>query len=183
MQIDTWSDDEASWLQSTLRFIAKKAAALRLGGETVIIRLADVLVIQALRAWLNIAPEAHLGWLAALRNPPIGTALALMHRAPERAWSVAALASAVAMSRSAFSARFTALTGQSAMQYLTHWRLQLARSHLQASQEALGQVAVRFGYHSEAAFCRAFKRLFGVSPGSLRGAADAAPLNTLRTAS
>ena len=182
LQIDTWSEDEASWLQSTLRFIAKEAAALRPGGETVITRLADILVIQALRAWLDTAPEAKLGWLAALRDPQIGKALALMHRTPEREWSVQALGSAVAMSRSAFSARFTALTGESAMQYLTQWRMQLARTHLQSSQESLNQVAMRFGYQSEAAFCRAFKRMFGVSPGSVRGTANATALSALRTA-
>jgi AraC-like DNA-binding protein len=180
LQIDTWSEDDASWLQSTLRFIAKEAAALRPGGETVITRLADILVIQALRAWLDTAPEANLGWLAALRDPQIGKALALMHRTPEREWSVEALATAVAMSRSAFSARFTSLTGESAMHYLTQWRMQLARTHLQSSQESLSQVAVRFGYQSEAAFCRAFKRMFGVSPGSVRGTENAMALAASR---
>jgi AraC-like DNA-binding protein len=183
LQIDTWSQDDASWLQSTLRFIAKEAAALRPGGETVITRLADILVIQALRAWLDTAPEANVGWLAALRDAQIGKALALMHRAPEREWSVGALASAVAMSRSAFSARFTALTGESAMQYLTQWRMQLARTHLQSSLESLSHVAVRFGYQSEAAFCRAFKRMFGVSPGSVRGTGEASALSALRPVS
>ena len=180
LQIDTWSEDDASWLQSTLRFIAKEAAALRPGGETVITRLADILVIQALRAWLDSSPEANLGWLAALRDPQIGKAMALMHRTPEREWSVETLATAVAMSRSAFSARFTSLTGESAMQYLTQWRMQLARTHLQSSQESLSQVAVRFGYQSEAAFCRAFKRMFGVSPGSVRGTGIAMPLAASR---
>ncbi len=182
LQIDSWSEDDASWLQSTLRFIAKEAAALRPGGETVITRLADILVIQALRVWLDTAPEANVGWLAALRDPQIGKALALMHRSPEHPWSVEALASAVAMSRSAFSARFTALVGESAMQYLTQWRMQLARTHLQDSPESLSQVAGRFGYQSEAAFCRAFKRAFGISPGGARGAINTASLGALRTA-
>lgn len=174
LQIDSWSDDDASWLQSTLRFISKEAAALRPGGETVITRLADILIIQALRVWLDTAPAAHLGWLAALRDPQIGQALVMMHRAPERAWTVETLAGAVAMSRSAFSARFTALVGESAMHYLTQWRMQMARAYLQDSPKPISQVAGRFGYQSEAAFCRAFKRMFGVSPGNVRKPVESA---------
>lgn len=170
VQIDSWSEDDASWLQSTLRFITREAAALRPGGETVITRLADILVIQALRAWLDSAPEATTGWLAALRDRQIGQALALMHAQPEAPWSVESLAREVGMSRSAFSARFTALVGEPALQYLTQWRLQLAHAYLQESPQPLVQLAGRVGYQSEAAFCRAFKRRFGVPPGSARQA-------------
>jgi AraC-like DNA-binding protein len=172
LQVNTWSEDEASWLQSTLRFIGKEAGASRPGGETVITHLADILVIQALRVWLDTAPEAQQGWLAALRDPHIGKALALMHRAPEQDWTVEALADRVAMSRSAFSARFTSLVGESAMQHLTLWRMQLARAHLQQSTEPLGRVAERVGYQSEAAFSRAFKRAFGTSPRGTRHAVE-----------
>ena len=34
--------------------------------------------------------------------------------------------------------------------------------------ESLAQLAEQFGYQSEAAFSRAFKRVFGVPPGRLR---------------
>ncbi|GAA3075754.1 AraC family transcriptional regulator [Streptosporangium carneum] len=166
LQIDTW--DDAGWLHSTLRLITREALSLRPGGETVITRLADVLVIQAIRSWLDSAPEANQGWLAALRDEQVGRALASMHRAPEREWSVAALAREAGMSRSAFSARFTDLVGESAMRYLAQWRMQLARTHLRQTPEPLSVVARRFGYQSEAAFSRAYKRAFGVSPGSAR---------------
>lgn len=168
VQIDSWSEDDASWLQSTLRFIAREAGALRPGGETVITRLADILVIQALRAWLDSAPDAASGWLAALRDRQIGKALALIHETPEHHWSVLELAREVGMSRSAFSARFSALAGEPAMQYLTQWRMQLARRRLYESRDSLSAVAGRVGYQSEAAFSRAFKRTFGVPPGSSR---------------
>jgi len=168
LQVDTWDDDDSIWMQSTLQFISREARAVRPGGETVITRLADILVIQAIRSWLASAPEAHQGWLAALRDEQIGGALAAIHRSPERNWSVATLATEVGMSRSAFSARFTEQVGESAMSYLTDWRMQLARTHLQDTSEPLSLVAGRFGYQSEAAFCRAFKRQFGAPPGSLR---------------
>ena len=82
-----------------------------------ITRLADILVIQAIRAWIARDPSARTGWLGALRDKQIGRAIALIHRDPGRAWTVASLASAVGMSRSAFAARFTELVGEPAMHY------------------------------------------------------------------
>lgn len=168
LHINSLMDEEDSWLQSTLRFIAREAKELRPGGETVITHLADILIIQAIRSWINSAPEAEQGWLAALRDIQVGKALAAIHREPEKEWSVATLAKEVGMSRSGFSARFTNLVGESAMRYLTQWRMQLARIQLEETADSLSVLADRVGYQSEAAFCRAFKREFGVSPGSVR---------------
>jgi AraC-like DNA-binding protein len=168
MQIDTWNDDEGSWLQNTLRFIAHEARELRPGGETVITHLADILIIQAIRTWIDSAPEADQGWLAALRDKHIGMALAAIHREPEKGWTVASLAKEAGLSRSGFSARFSKLVGESAKRYLTQWRMQLARVQLRETSDSLAVFADRFGYQSEAAFSRAFKRMFGVSPGSIR---------------
>ena len=168
IQIDTWDEDEDSWLQSTLRFISREAKELRPGGETVITRLADILVIQMIRSWIDSAPDADQGWLAALSDEQVGGALALMHRDPAQQWTVASLASEIGMSRSAFSARFTQLVGESALRYLTRWRMQLARIKLRETSEPLAVLAGELGYQSEAAFCRAFKRVFGVPPGSVR---------------
>ncbi|PVV16888.1 MAG: AraC family transcriptional regulator [gamma proteobacterium symbiont of Ctena orbiculata] len=172
LQIDTREEEEGSWLQSTLRFIAREARELRPGGETVITHLADILIIQAIRSWLDAAPDANRGWLAALRDKQIGRALVAIHREPEKAWSVASLAKEVGMSRSGFSARFTQLVGDSAMRYLTRWRMQLARSELAQSAIPLSVLADRLGYQSEAAFCRAFKREFDVPPGTIRNSND-----------
>ncbi|MCZ6579575.1 MAG: AraC family transcriptional regulator [Gammaproteobacteria bacterium] len=172
LQIDTWEDEDGSWLQSTLRFIAREARELRPGGETVITHLADILIIQAIRSWIDSAPEADQGWLAALRDDQVGKALAAIHREPDKDWTVASLAKEVGMSRSGFSARFTNLVGESAKRYLTQWRMQLARTQLQQSSDSLSVLAERLGYQSEAAFSRAFKRVFGVPPGSVRHAAD-----------
>ena len=168
LQIDTWDDDKDNWLQSTLRFIATEAQELRPGGETVITHLADILIIQALRTWIDTAPEANQGWLAALRDKQVGRALAAIHRSPEENWTVQSLAREVGMSRSGFSARFSQLVGDSAKRYLTQWRMQLARAQLQQTSDSLAVLADRLGYQSEAAFCRAFKREFGVPPGRVR---------------
>ncbi len=168
IQVDAWTEDDGSWLQSTLRFISREASELRPGGETVITRLADILVIQIIRSWIDSEEHAEGGWLAALSDKQVGRALTLMHRDPAQQWTVASLAESVSMSRSAFAARFTELVGESAMRYLTHWRMRLARTQLRENNESLSVLAERVGYTSEAAFCRAYKRIFNEPPGKVR---------------
>lgn len=162
---------QAEWVQTTLRFIAAEASSLQPGGETVITRLADILVIQAIRWWITRDPMAKTGWLGALRDEQIGRALALMHRHPMKDWTVDSLAAQVAMSRSAFATRFTSLVGLPPMKYLAQARMNLAATLLQQRGERVADVATRLGYESEAAFSRAFRRLLGVAPGALRKSA------------
>jgi AraC-like DNA-binding protein len=158
----------AHWMQSTVRLMVAEARELRPGGETVITRLSDILVIQAIRSWMQTDPAAQGGWLGALQDRQIGRALLLIHRDPARAWTVASLATELGMSRSGFSARFTELVGEPAMQYLTRWRMHLAHDRLKEQGSGIGAVASGLGYQSEAAFSRAFKRIRGVAPGAVR---------------
>lgn len=166
IHVDTLTQKD-EWLRDTARFIAREADATRPGSEAIITRLADIVVVQAIRAWLSSADGQH-GWLAALRDRQIGRALAAIHRDPSRHWTVAMLASEVGMSRSALSARFSELVGEPVKQYITEWRMQLARDALMTSSQTLAVLAEKYGYQSEAAFSRAFKRVFGASPGSVR---------------
>lgn len=172
LKIDTWTEDAGSWLQGTLQFIAREAAELKPGGETVITRLADVVVIEAIRRWINTSPEADRGWLKAARDAQIGRAIMAIHRAPADGWTVERLARVAGMSRSAFSARFTALVGQPAMHYLLTWRMHLARTRLLDSTAPIAAIAADLGYRSEPAFSRAFKRVFAVPPGQVRRARE-----------
>ena len=164
------------WLRSTLRLMAIEAESLRPGGETVITRLADVLVVQALRAWLERDPGATTGWLGALQDPQIGRAIALVHREPGRDWTVASLAEQIPMSRSAFAARFTELVGDPAMSYVTRWRMHVAAAALRDEGATVADLADRLGYRSEAAFARAFKRVVGAPPGAVRRAKQVHPV-------
>ncbi|MCB9654916.1 MAG: AraC family transcriptional regulator [Deltaproteobacteria bacterium] len=160
------SDD---WLRSLLSLMAIEATSLRPGGEAVITRLTDVLIIQAIRAWIERDPTAQKGWLGALRDPKIGKSLSLIHREPARDWTLEALAHAASMSRSAFAAHFRSVVGEPAMQYVTRWRMMTAATWLKEEHNVgLGDIASRLGYQSEAAFSRAFKRFLGESPGALR---------------
>jgi len=160
--------DDGSWLHSTIRFIAQEARQRLPGSETVITRLADILVIQAIRTWIESAREETQGWIAALHDRQIGKAMSLMHRQPERDWRVDSLAREVGMSRSGFSARFTALVGESVLHYLTGLRMRLAHRELRETPDTLARIAERVGYQSEPAFNRAFKRVVGMTPGAVR---------------
>ena len=165
--------DAGAWMQGTLRLMAAEASELRPGGEAVITRLGDILVIQAIRSWIETDPAARSGWLGALQDRQVGRALALVHRDPARDWTVASLAGEVAMSRSAFAARFTELVGEPAMAYVARWRMHLALDALREEGATVGELADRLGYRSEAAFSRAFKRIVGISPGAARQTAAA----------
>jgi AraC-like DNA-binding protein len=168
IRIAGFAGPESERIRETLSIVAAETARPRPGGEAVITRLADVLVIQAIRAWMETDPDAQTGWLGALRDPQIGRALALIHADPGRPWTVASLAREVAMSRSAFAARFTQLVGQPAMHYVVSVRMQAAVNALREEGATVAELASRFGYRSPAAFARAFKRDVGVAPGAIK---------------
>ena len=175
IRMDAVGSPHAEWMASTLRLMAAEARAMQPGGETIITRLGDVLVIQAIRAWMARDPAARKGWLGALQDRQIGRAITLIHREPARPWTVASLAAEVAMSRSAFAARFTALVGEPAMQYVARWRMHVALTLMQEKNARPAELAGQLGYQSEAAFSRSFKRYIGMPPGAARRARAAVP--------
>lgn len=161
-------DYSMEWLYGTLRFMAAEAANLRPGGEAILTRLSDILVIHAIRSWIEQMPEQQAGWLSALRDLPISRAIGLMHQIPQENWTVNSLARAVGMSRSAFSERFSKLVGEPAMHYLSKYRMHLAADYLKQGDRGIDEIAFRLGYQSVEGFSRAFKRFRGLAPGSVR---------------
>ncbi len=158
------------WFPSLLALMSNETQAAQPGGEAVVTRLCDILVIQAIRWWIDNDPNAHLGWLGALRDPAIGESIAAIHRDPSNDWSVQSLAEHAAMSRSAFSAKFGDLVGEAPMSYVTRWRMYVAVDLLRDQQQSIAEVASQTGYQSEASFSRAFKRVMGHPPSAARQA-------------
>jgi AraC-like DNA-binding protein len=156
------------WIASSFQFAAREISAGQLGSASIISRLSELLFVEALRRYVATLPPQQQGWLAALRDPVIARALALLHSRPAHAWTAEELAGVVGLSRSAFAERFTTLIGQPPIQYLTQWRLQLAAQRLRGGREPLARIAAEIGYDSEAAFSRAFKRQFGAPPAAWR---------------
>jgi AraC-like DNA-binding protein len=156
------------WLESTLRFLTSEAGANRPGAQTITDRLTDVLFIQVLRSWMESLPPNTGGWLGALRDPALATALAQIHRDPAHEWNVSSLARQAGMSRSVFAARFRAVVGEPPLGYVGRWRMQLAANALRDTDESLSEVGASVGFASAVAFNRAFKRAFGIPPGAFR---------------
>lgn len=168
IHIDAVEAAEWHWFPSLLTLMAHETRTARAGGEAVVTRLCDILVIQAIRWWVEHDPAASTGWLGAMRDPVVGPALTAIHHDPAADWTVGRLATQVAVSRSSFSARFTELVGEAPMAYVTKWRMYVATDLLRHHEQSIAQVATRTGYQSEASFSRAFKRVMGFPPSSAR---------------
>jgi AraC-like DNA-binding protein len=162
------TDEGESRIRDAIRMMTAELRQPRPGGEAVTTRLADILMIEAIRFWLASDPAARTGWLGALQDPQLGRAIAAVHKSPGHDWTVESLAREAAMSRSAFAARFTELVGEPAMRYVTRSRMDLARSRLQSGDTTVAAMAADLGYQSEASFSRAFTRTVGASPGAVR---------------
>jgi len=134
------------------------------GGEGVLLRLAELMFIEVVRRHLETLSAAQPGWLAGLHDPLVARSLALMHGDPARRWTLETLAAQAGASRSVLAERFAHYVGQPPMQYLTHWRMQLATLRLAEPGCKVLAVAQAVGYESEAAFSRAFKKSLGVAP-------------------
>jgi AraC-like DNA-binding protein len=155
-------------LQSTLQLLALETAEPAIGSQLMVNRLADILFIQAIRAYIASDARHQTGWLGAVSDYHIGAALRLMHEKTEYPWTLASLARTIGMSRSAFALHFKRLTGETALEYLTRLRIHKASRLLREGDMKLTAVASAIGYHSEAAFSKTFKRLVGVTPGRYR---------------
>lgn len=156
------------WLDFTLKFMGSEASSSLPGADAIVGRLTDIIFVHAVRAWIAGQAGSSGGWLTALRDPQVGAALGHIHRSPGQPWTVESLAALVGMSRSAFSARFSALVGEPPLRYITRWRMRLASGWLRETGMSLMDMAERLGYESEDPFKRAFKREIGVAPGAYR---------------
>ena len=160
------------WHEASVRLLRGEMPACPPGAEEVVTRVTDVLLAQAIRSYL-LADRDGYHPVAALGDAQIGAAVRLIHAEPARPWTVSDLAKRVALSRSAFSARFRELTGESPMRYLTRFRLARAAELLRSADNSLAEIARACGYGSEASFSRAFHRWFGSTPGNYRRRARA----------
>ncbi len=156
------------WLEDTFRYSVDHAEASGPGGAAVIAKLSEVLFVETLRRYIAQLPPTQTGWLAGVRDPDVGKALALLHRQPAYPWTIAILANEVGLSRSLLAERFRHYLSETPIGYLTRWRLQLAAQMLASTSKSVAEVAGEVGYESEPSFNRAFKREFAVPPARFR---------------
>ena len=164
LRLDTREGTAAEWIRVSFEFAADEVAAGRAGSDTVLAKLSELLFVEALRRHVESLPAEQTGWLAGLKDPFVARTLALIHGRLNEPWTVDHMAHEVGLSRSALADRFTRLIGEPPMHYLGRWRLQVAAQRLTTSHDPSARIAYEVGYESEAAFNRAFKRLFGAPP-------------------
>lgn len=149
-------------LSVLVRLVSEETSEARPGRDLILTRLVEVLLIEALRS----APtaEAPPGLLRGLADEQLAPAIRQMHGELAHPWTVAQLARAAALSRSAFFDRFTRTVGVPPMQYLLAWRMAVAKALLRQGKLPVHEVADRIGYGAATAFSTAFRRYVGVPP-------------------
>lgn len=155
-------------LRHLIEFALAESWQPRSGTRCVLLRLSEVLFVEVVRRYLDELGSGQTGWLAGLRDPIVGRALALLHDRPAESWTLERLAKEIGASRSVLADRFAQFVGQPPMRYLGNWRMQLAARLLSDRSAKIAAIARGVGYDSEAAFSRGFKKIVGVAPATWR---------------
>jgi len=165
------SDEAAGVIRQVSNFLLIETASPEPGATLMISRVIDILVIRSIRTWAKTM-DAQRGWVGALADARISRVVAAMHRDPAKDWGLSELASLAGMSRSSLAERFIATVGEPALRYLQRWRMAMAADLLRNTNSQVQDVAHSIGYESEAAFSRAYKAMYGISPRDARSRSE-----------
>ena len=161
------TDPVGSNLANIIKLMVAEVESNGEGSNAIIDRLSDILFIEAIRTYIQLNDNNH-GYIAALKEPRLSKALTSFHKLPAKNWTVQTLSEEAGMSRSGFADKFKQMVNMSPMEYVTGWRMQNAYDALISDHKSVMQLAEDCGYQSEAAFRKAFKKQFGVGPGTVR---------------
>jgi len=167
IKINSHQNEIRLWLEQSAAFMNEELSTGRAGSSVILGRLAEVIFILIIRAYIEEA-EVGRGFLRAIKDPKISTSLNYMHTAPEKEWTLEQLAAAAGMSRSLYCKEFKRLLGETPLVYLTNWRILKSKEFLLENKENISEIAEKVGYQSEAAFNRLFKSKVGETPASYR---------------
>lgn len=163
-------DKTGKWIEESIHYAMHELAAGGPAASTSLARLAELLLAEAVREYVEQLPPDGHGWMSGLSDPMVGKALALIHGQLNRRWTLDDLAREIATSRSVLTERFARLIGVSPIEYHRRRRLERAAERLSHTNQPVASIAFEVGYGSEAAFSRSFKRSYGSSPGAFREA-------------
>jgi AraC-like DNA-binding protein len=149
-------------LTTLMQLVRDESREMRPARDVILMRLLEVLLIEALRS--TVGTEASPGLLRGLADARLVMALRKMHESPAASWTVAQLSKEAGLSRSTFFERFSRAVGVAPMEYLLSWRMALAKNLLRRNEVSIGEIAERVGYSSQSTFTVAFTRLVGSPP-------------------
>ena len=167
IHIKNYGEDSGNWLENTLKVIGAEAGQNKLGSNIIALKMSEIIYTQAMRDYLSTDGASNKA-LAGFSDPAISRALEAIHQAPEHPWSLLELSSVAGLSRTSLVNRFAECLSISPHNYITQWRMQIARQYLLDSNSAIIDIAESVGYKSEAAFGRVFKKYFDIAPATYR---------------
>lgn len=168
IKLDLVEDMAKDWIESSVQYAAVQLREGQLASSNTMSRLSELLLVEAIRNYIENEHVASSGWIKGMTDMKIGKALELIHKRLDKTWTANELASNVAMSRSSFVDRFTSLVGIPPIRYLAISRLGYAKSLLRETDQTTAEIGHMVGYESAVAFNRAFKREYGVPPAQWR---------------
>lgn len=165
--VKNYDETAGRWMESTLKLIGMEAGREQMGGDLIALKLSEIIFAQVLRIYMN-AEGADKPVLAGFSDPNIARTLQAIHQDPSAEWTLKELSRIAGMSRTSFTTKFTQAMSVSPGGYVTYWRMQIARQHLEHSMMPIIEIAETVGYNSEAAFGRVFKKHFDTPPATYR---------------
>jgi AraC-like DNA-binding protein len=171
IHIEANQTPQLEWLRDLVKVLSNEAKNPSPGSSLIVDRLTEVLFIQLIRFYIQLLMKSShrdMGYMAALNDVQIGRSLNLIHGEQNALLTVERLADLVALSRTAFSEKFSKMVGMPPKSYLLNWRMQRAKIDLQENNLKMFTVAENAGYASEASFSKAFKSFFSLTPGQVR---------------
>ena len=167
IHLKNYGESAGRWMESTLRMIGEEAGGQKMGGDLIALKMSETIFAQAVRSFIegSDAPEWGLG---AFSNKNLARALNAFHQSPSDNWTVETLALAAGMSRTSFAVRFQNMMRMTPIEYVTKWRVEIAKKILLKPGTSLTDAAEGAGYASDSAFARTFKRETGMTPAKFK---------------
>lgn len=167
LHLRNYGEAAGRWMEATLRMIGDEAGGAQLGGDLIALKMSEAIFAQAIRSFVE-SDQAFSYGLSGFSDPNLSRALDAFHKQPEKPWTVESLASEAGLSRTGFAVLFQQKLNVPPMQYVTSWRMELAKKDLVQLGSSLAEAAMRAGYASDSAFARVFKKETGFTPAGFR---------------
>lgn len=167
IHLKNYGETAGKWMEATLRVIGDEAGGQRMGGDLIALKMSEAILAQAIRSFIESSDAPEWG-LSAFSDTNLRRALDVFHKAPSKNWTVETLAQSAGMSRTSFAVLFQKKMNMTPLQYMTSWRMEIAKKALAVPTNNLSDAAESAGYTSDSAFARVFKKETGYTPAQFK---------------